>query len=502
MKKFNLNIILSALMMVGLVTSCSKIDDFDDLNINPGGSIEPIPSGLLTQVISQMGEDFVFDAGTGNSVSTLGGLYCQFYSETQYTEASRYAKQQVNFDKYYAGIRFQLVTDGPIYTYANLYDLQAIIDYCNNPATSVQALNYGSISNQIAVARILKAYIFWFVTDNYGEIPYFSALKGDFGINEYNAQSDIYNDLFKELTESVAQMDDGGGPTGDVMFHGDMTMWKKFANSTRALMALRLSKVDAGRGNSEFNNALSADGGVFESGENAELMYPGGYFANPVYNYYNVILRDDYAVSQTLMDQLENTGDARINAYGSSDVGFPYGLTRDDAVAFANSNTNYARIFDWKSTAATKSMPIITSAQVYLARAEAASLGWTSEDVNTMYTTGLQESWNYWGVYDEASFNAFLAGSDVALTGSNDMEKIAIQQWVTYYPNGSQGFANWRRTGYPQLDPASGQSQIPTRIAYGINEESYNPTNEGQAAQKYIGPDGPNSQFAKVWWDQ
>ena len=46
-------------------------------------------------------------------------------------------------------------------------------------------------------------------------------------------------------------------------------------------MALRLSKVDAAKGQSEFNAALTADGGVFQEGEGAVIKYPGGNFNSP-----------------------------------------------------------------------------------------------------------------------------------------------------------------------------------------------------------------------------
>ena len=75
--------------------------------------------------------------------------------KTQYTEASRYSKPTTNWDGYYAG---------------NIKDLQTIIDYNTDPATAPIALGYGSNNNQIAVARILKAYVLWFLTDTYGDI--------------------------------------------------------------------------------------------------------------------------------------------------------------------------------------------------------------------------------------------------------------------------------------------------------------------------------------------
>ncbi len=303
---------------------------------------------------------------------TNSGLYTQYYSETQYTEASRYAKQQPDFDGFYSG---------------NLYDLQNIINYASNESTAGKAAQYGSVNNQIAVARILKAYIYWFLTDMYGDIPYFDALKGDFGIVKYDPQQEIYNDLFKELTEAVNQFDDGAPAQGDILFNGNIDMWKKFGNSIRAIMALRISKADASKGQSEFNAALNS--GVFESGDAANIDYPGGNFPNPVYNYYVLIQRRDYAVAETMTGWLSALNDPRINAYASSDVGFPYGLDRDAAIAFSNANTNWARVLQGENTPETKPMPLMIAAEVYLARAEAAAIGWTSENVAEMYRTGI-----------------------------------------------------------------------------------------------------------------
>ena len=72
-------------------------------------------------------------------------------------------------------------------------------------------------------------------------------------------------------------------------FNGDIAAWKRFANSIRLIMALRMSKADATTGKSEFVAALSHPAGVIDDiSENAELVYPGGNYLNPFYNYYNV----------------------------------------------------------------------------------------------------------------------------------------------------------------------------------------------------------------------
>jgi hypothetical protein len=51
-------------------------------------------------------------------------MYCQYYSETLYTELSNYARPNLNWDNYYAG---------------RLYDLQIMINYNTDPATAAAA---------------------------------------------------------------------------------------------------------------------------------------------------------------------------------------------------------------------------------------------------------------------------------------------------------------------------------------------------------------------------
>ena len=315
--------------MLFAVPACNKIKDFKNLNVNPNQTTSPIPSALLTNVESNLGANLVFDAGGAN---TGAGLYAQYFSETQYTEVSRYGKPNYNYDAYFVG---------------PLEDLQNIINYNSDPATAATAAVYGSNKNQIAIARILKAHYVKFLTDMTGDIPYFNALKGGSGVitSAYDPQSAIYADLLKELKEAVDQFDGGTTVQGDVIFSGDVTKWRKYANSLRLLIALNMLKVDANAGKTAFQAALSATGGVISSNaDNVTINYVGGSFPNPFYNYYNITQRFDFAESKTMTDQLTATADPRINAYGSSSKGFPYGLTRDNAIAFANSNPDYANI--------------------------------------------------------------------------------------------------------------------------------------------------------------
>ncbi len=474
------NIALATVIASTLVTapSCEKVD-FGSMNQNPNLTTAPITSALLANSLSAMGNR-TWDAG---GVVTIAGMYGQYFSETQYTDVSRYAAQNLNWDGFYNGV---------------LYDLQNIINYNTDPATAPIAAPNGSNKNQIAVARILKAYNYWILTDLWGDLPYFGALKG-VGLVPYDTQESIYTDLLKELKAANAGFDAGLGPKGDILFNSDVSKWKRFANSLRALISLRMSKANPTLGRTEFASAISDPGGIIASNaDNAQLSYPGGNYLNPFYNYYVVTKRDDFGVAKTLLDYMNARGDQRNRVVGTSTIGFPYGLTRDQAVAFGNSNTGFARVMN-ASVAQDKSpVPIITAAHMFLARAEAAQLGWTTENVATMYANGVTASWEQWGLATGTALSDYLANADVSLAGGEQAKKIATQQWLAWYPNGLQGWSVWRKTGFPALTLPSGQTQVPRRLSYGSNEPQLNGANFATAAARY----NSNSMFARMWWDK
>jgi hypothetical protein len=483
---------IAAVSMLGV--SCDKVKDFGDTNVNPNGTATPSTAALLTNV----------EAGLGGT-NTQGGIYAQMFSETQYTDVSLYALPKLNFDGIYAGI---------------LMDLQNIININTNEETKASATKFGSNANQIGVARILKAYILWTIADRWGDIPYSEALKGEENLTpKYDKQEDIYKDLVKELTQAKAQVDPNtAAPSGDIIYFkptaGSFTQaawpaaaasWKKLANSLRMLIALRTSKVYPNAGDwaaTNFASAYSdADGYVASNADNFALNYPGNVtaFKHPWFNIYNG--RTDYAESKLMTDMMASLGDPRQAAFGSSTVGFPYGLKRDDAVAFGNANTNYAKVLADAKRTASSPLVIVAAAHVRLAIAEAAQRGWVTATVATEYQAGIQASWAQWGV--TGTIATYLANANVALTGTaSDLQKIQLQEYLAYYPDGTQAWANWRRTNVPALTPTpnavNAGGKIPRRYTYGANEYSVNAASVAEAASR-IGGDTPDT---KVWWDK
>lgn len=473
-----LSIIASASL---LVASCSK---FGDTNVNPNGTTTPSTAALLSNV----------EAGLGTfAAQTRDGLYAQMFSETQYTEVSLYALPKLDFDGTYSGL---------------LYDLQNIIEFNSDPEKIPLAAKFGSANNQIGIARILKAYIFWTLTDRWGDIPYSEALQGAKNLTpKYDNQESIYKDLVKELTEAADQFDAGAAPTGDFIFKGNVAAWKRVANSLRMLITLRTSKVYPNPGDwaaTEFNKAFTdADGYIDDSTETLTLMYPGNVaaFRNPFYNLYNG--RTDFAESKLMTDYMDALDDPRQAAFGSSTVGFPYGLTRPDAVAFGDANPDYAKILASGFRATSSPFPIIKASSVLLAAAEAAERGWIAADAAALYEKGIAESWKQWGIVDPAQLATYMAQDEVSLAAGNALQKIQLQQYFAYYPDGTQAWANWRRTNVPALVPTPAATnsggQIPRRFVYGSSAYAVNLDNTNDAAGRLTGGDSPD---ARVWWDK
>jgi hypothetical protein len=386
----------------------------------------------------------------------------------------------------------------------SIYDLQNIININSDPATAAYAALNGSNANQIAVARILKAYRFSQLTDRYGDMPYSEALKGN-PQPKYDTQESIYHDLFKELKEAVAQFDNGPTIKGDILFSGDVAKWKKFANSWRLILAMRVSNADATLGKAQFNDALSSDGGVLASvSDDVNFTYPGNSvaFSNPWFG-----ISGDYSVATTVTDFVNSHGDLRKNVFGKpvsgNLVGVPPGLQRQDAIAYTANHSGITLILADAYRDKTSTLSLLTYADVLLVKAEAAERGWITGVAKDLYEAGIKASWQHWNVFTQTAYDSYIANSDVAFGTTNHFKKIATQRWLSFYPNAIQGWSEWRRTGFPDLTPApqpvNTSGQIPVRYIYPTVEYGLNNANVTDAVSRL---DKGDTQDSHVWWDK
>ncbi|WP_163323114.1 SusD/RagB family nutrient-binding outer membrane lipoprotein [Draconibacterium mangrovi] len=473
--KTYLKISVFALLFASLFAGCTK--DFEETNTDPNNVTDVPTSYLMTYAQRRI---------LSERFNTTGLIYAQLFSETQYTNTSRYETDEASFNGFYTG---------------SLANLQQIIDLNTDEATKDDAASSGANVNQIAIARILKVYTFQLITDIWGEIPYSEALMGQEAFTPaYDTQEAIYADFVTELTEAAAQIDvNAPGMEGDIIFDGDMAAWKKFANALKARVGIRMTEVDEATAKSVVTSALS---GAFESNDDNALY---SYLAdaanwNPYYDHF--LTRTDYAISEPLVNYMESLNDPRLPFYADPNdagdiVGMPFGLTNEDAGSITNAEISFPGI---AVRSADSPGILLTYSEILFIKAEAAARGWISDDAAAVFEDAITASMEFWGV-DATDIAAYLAQPEAAYDASNYIKSIAEQKWVSLYMDGQEAWSEWRRLDYPVLTPAPGAVEgkaIPRRRAYTQNEYDLNEENVKAAVARQ----GEDVMETRIWWDK
>lgn len=223
MKKIKYIIVASfAIVTLG---SCKK---FLDINQNPNSPTESTPELIMPQALTTFGNAMVgynaygsWQVGYTANAGGFGGYGSDLtynWGPTNYT--------------------------GLWNLYDNLQDFQYIID---NTEGDVLYANYN------AIAKIMKAFGFQMLVDQYNDIPYSEALKGNANVApSYDNAEDIYRDLYAQLTGAVQIINDAATQfplnpgttsfgTADPLFRGNMDSWKRLANTLKLRLLIRAS---------------------------------------------------------------------------------------------------------------------------------------------------------------------------------------------------------------------------------------------------------------------
>lgn len=457
---------ITAIMCSLIFTGCS---DFSD-SINTDPNRPGIASG--TQLIANAALYL-----PGLSSSPKGEFMAQYLAETQYVGASLYPQESTSFYGYY---------EGP------LMNLQAAIDSDDLNAGE------GPIANQLAIARILKAYFFWNMTDRWGDVPYSEALQGTDNFTPvYDTQESIYNSLFEELKEA-GEMIVAEDISNDIVYDGDMSKWQKLGNTIRLLMALRISEAAPAKAMEEFNAALND--GVFTSNED-NLVFRHLADANNQNYWYGQVVdqnREWWALTETLIEVMKSVNDPRLPVYGdparqnNEYIGLRFGEEE-------NIGTEEYALLGSDIYAQDAPVYLVTYAQVLFALAEASERGWIGGDAAAYYNEAIEASIVQWTGSDEG-VEEFLAKPGIAFEPGNAMKMIGTQRWVHLYMFGYEAWSEWRRTGYPDDLVEPNGVAVPGRLSYPDNEAFNNGDNYEDAVQRQFG--GDDNIHEKVWWDQ
>lgn len=502
MKKYILIIFLTAAS--GIISSCDK--GFKELNTSVDFVSNPTLEFLLPYVQLTMVDK-------------------NYYTQTYY--AAAYASQ-VNTNVSFPSITAYKPTEMAehwVWVYRNpLKNVVDFIERCENDPSKV---------NYLSIGRILRAYLFHSLTDSYGDIPYFQAIKGySDGITtpKYDPQQEIYADLFKELTEAIAAFDGSKGTPGsaDIVYNGDIAKWKKFANGLMLRLALRIVKADATNAKKYIQQAI-AGGLPASNADNFVVNYTtqisgtGTTSNGTAHTWISSSYITTYRLARPFVDSLKLNDDPRTPVYcmrqklpltsyqeGSHDPAMQRGRDQfAQTVPRDSASTTNIRTFGRYAA------PFIhlSYAQVQFQLAESVVRGIITGDAETYYKNGVKaamtqlaifgaDGWNPGGVITTAQQDAYLAAHPY--DPANALKQINTQYWIETFPNYYEAWANMRRSGFPDtysgLDMALSANlgaQLPRRLYYPREEYASNPSiNEAVTRQ------GADITSTRVWWDK
>ncbi len=431
-------------------------------------------------------------------------------------------------------------------------------EYTGSIKNMIQALNIlgpnTTAVNLRSMIRIWKAQVFMGLVDDYGDVPYSEAGKGlsdKLFYPKYDDDAVVYDSVYKELKEGIAALSPAADYVSADLFYGvnaqpstktnnndvatQVAKWKKLGNSLLLRLGMRYSRLNPAKAQSIVAEAFA--GGVMTSNvDNAFVKYDGTNYLEGDNNSLRSFSQYNYA-AEPFVNQLKSTKDPRgkfilgtfadpgnpaavpavYDTVLNNQFGVPIGKT-DGQLSIANggrggrgAGLNYSQMNIWSVASSAAPDFWVTYAQTSLLLAEAAKRGWIpggDAAAKTYYETGITADMAIYSLYPVTSaipagdVTGYINDPAVLYNPTDALKLINTQYWIVNIRNGTEAFANFRRTGFPALTPnpivgALGSLGFVRRLSYPDAEASANTANYNAAAYAI----GGDKLSARVFWD-
>jgi len=521
-------------VIIGLIGFVSCTGNFLEINTNPNEP-ENVPSApILTWVQREMSGAYYGSVWyNANESSSMSGQI----TKIAYIDETRYAYRAGEVDN-----MFQR-------PYGIIRNLNRILINEEGPDGN---------PNMTAIALILKCFLYHTTTDQLGDIPYSEAFQAVTERNftpKYDSQESIYRDLLKVLKEASDMIVDVNTPiayrvTGaDIIYGGNMTRWKRFANSLRLRLAVRMSSADEAGARTVINEILGNPDKyplLGSNADNARFKFAGdANHREPLSA--SQLSRKDYIMCDIIVNILNELNDPRLPVFAQP---APEDGAYRGIIAGAKANgalANLSQVGAFFSENVAGFFHYFRYAEVEFLKAEVFERGLYSGNAEAAYNAGVTASiMEYSAVTpgkttSESQVAPYLASPKVAYTSpelpnlkfaGNDpdhncdipagivnnecanaiwrnnprLQKIAYQKWISLFQQGMEPWAEVRRTDIPVIGPAPGRAaslvnhnRSPFRFPYSFNEQnSVNVDNARAAAVGIV-----DLYWGKqMWWDK
>lgn len=540
------NLYIAGLLAAGLMTFIGCTDGFESDNANKAGYTSELQEYdlqkyVLNLGIMQQGVYFNYDWGKGTDwsfqiIQNLGhDMFSGYFHDMNNSFNDKNSVYALN-DGW--------TSAAWVYTYG----------YVMTAAQKSERVNEEQ-KGLLGITKILKVELMHRIADTYGPIVYtkFGQEEGD----NVDTQEAAYQQFFKDLDEGVKLINEfkKDNPNLEPFAAADIMMpagkrtlsqWIKFANSLRLRLAIRVSVAAPGLAKTETIKALNPDnGGVLEDADETVAVSTESGYKNPLgtvnqgwgevfmgatmesvlvgYNDPRLIKYYSKAVGGDIKDEKGNLIIPERNKIAGTYKGVPQGT------GITIKDENRYRLHSRSTISTETSAILMTAAEVWFLRAEAALRKFTTEDEKDCYEKGITTSCQQWGVnvgdylsseavpsnyadafeakYDMPALITVTPKWEAGATPEQRLEKIITQKWIACYPEGYEAWTEQRRTGYPQLfkvfvNNSGGAISTDTRIRrlpYPTDVQKNNPT-QYSALTKALG--GADNGGTRLWWDK
>jgi hypothetical protein len=455
------NLLAGTIVLIVLLSSCEKWID-TNLNIDPDAPAD-VPMNLMLPAIQQaLGYNMV-----GNDLVRTTNIWMQQFDgvdRQSFTEA-RYQLMPADVNNIWNSFYTSIFMNSKV-----------LVNKAENTEGKESPYNAG-------VGRVIIATTLGIATDLFGDMPFSQAFRGNENVLKpaFDTQQEIYDTLFTILDKAIQNFNVPVSENlvsvgGDVIYGGDIDLWRKAAYSVKARHLMQLGLVN---GNAAYTAALTAAAEGFESSDDDFIVPWDTDNKNPIFQFMEQ--RTDIRMGARLVDMLKAAADPRLPFYAERDGAGEYtGSIAGSENDLASRPGRYVAAFNANSV-------VMSFAELKFIEAEAQfRLGQTP--------------------LAQAAYEEAVAASLLKVTGNENtewledniiddpvtLEKILTQKYIATFGT-TRAYADYRRTGLPAMSLPIGAvlQAMPNRYPYAQEEITYNKENVPTVTLNDL-----------LWWDR
>jgi hypothetical protein len=460
--------------LIGVLTMAlfSCTENFEEINTSPNRPEVAPATNLFGYSIQSIAQRF------GQTEIFYPGAFVGYTAKGTYNLVNRYAEV------------------APASHWNNLFTYGI-----NNLNAVIKEADATGNNNLKAAAMVMRAYAFQLLVDAYGPVPYHESgrLAEKIVYPQYDSEKEIYSQLISSLKTANSLFNSSTTQkigVGDLIYGGNVSRWKKFCNSLRLRMSIRLSKAEPTLAQSNISEILN-DANTYpvftSNADNALLRFPGADWLEPWASAFKAV--PDIKIARPIVSAMNSLNDPRLPFYAQPNAAGKYVGLEVGADASGSNESKVSKTFMETDAGIVFFQKYC---EVEFIRAEAAKLGYINSSAQSAYNNAIKASFDEYAI-PASAYNSYIA--DPAVAWNDYLPRLYSQKWIALFRQCWEAWAEMRRTDVPQNPPAinasyAGHNRTPFRLSYPVEERNLNPNVPSGVTEKDM------FWGYQIWWDK